>query len=294
MPEALQRVAIVMVVWVVAGLVLWWGRVPGPARRTLALLTSAAGLVFLLVAINTEGIRESPTVAVFLLGTPSIVEQVSASASLPYYVLTGVCLLLGTAGLSVRDDVAQRMERRWMLSAVGLSLAVTFLRFALEKAAAPASWTYVVGIVWLMPVVGAWFALNLRTQWRTIRPLVGSLLVYALAVRGTVATLMVVASTLRLGSHYDVSPWTNVMFRGHVYGYQAGSFAQILELAVVPQLVFWPPFTVVAGLLGAALALSAAAALRSRRPAPSPSVAGLDAPSGTEPAQSSGPAGSPL
>jgi hypothetical protein len=278
---ALQRVATAVVFWAVAALVLWWGRLPAPGRRTLALLTSAAGLVFLVLAVNTEGIRESPTVAVFLLGTPSVVEQVSASASLPYYVLTGVCLLLGTAGLAVRDDVAQRMERRWMASAVGLSLAVTLLRFALEKAAAPESWTYAVGIVWLIPVAGAWFAMNLRTNWRTVKPLAGSLLVYALTVRGFVALFMVVASTLRLGSHYDVSPWSHVMFRGQVYLYEPGSLAQILELAVVPQLVFWPPFTLFAGLLGAAVALGAAAVLGSRQPAASASVAGPEPARGT-------------
>lgn len=273
MPGALQRVAIVAVVWAVAALVLWWGRLPAPGRRTLALLTSAAGLVFLMLAINTEGIRESPTVAVFLLGTPSVVEQVSASASLPYYVLTAACLLLGTAGLAVRDDVAQRMERRWMASAVGLSLAVTLLRFALEKAAAPSSWTYAVGIVWLIPVVGAWFALNLRTTWRTVGALAGSLLVYALTVRGFVASLMIVATTLRLGSHYDVSQFVRVPFRGHVYEYAPGSFAQILELALVPQLVFWPPFTLAAGLLGAALTLLVAAAAAPRRSSPALNVA---------------------
>ena len=274
MPGTLQRAATVAAVWVAAAVILWWGRLPGPWRRALALLTSAAGLAFLVAAVNTEGVRESPTVAVFLLGTPNVVEQVSASASLPYYVLTGACLLLGTAGLSVRDDVAQRMERRWMASAIGLSLAVTLLRFALEKAAAPASWTYGVGIVWLAPVVGAWFALNLLGLGRGLRALAGSLLVYSIAVRGFVTALMVAASTLHLGSHYDVSPFVKVPFRGHVYSYEPGSFAQLVELAIVPQLVFWPPFTLVAGFLGAAVIRLAAGALAPRVTATSPAIAG--------------------
>ena len=63
--------------------------------------SSAVGLIMLMLALNTEGQREAPTTAEFLLSGRYVTGHVSASASLPYYVITAVCLLLGTAGLVV-------------------------------------------------------------------------------------------------------------------------------------------------------------------------------------------------
>lgn len=241
--------------WLVASAMLWWGRLPGPWRRLLAILTSAAGLGFLVLAMRTEGLRESPTMAVFLLGTPYVTGQASASASLPYYLATSVCLLLGTLGLAVRDETARDLARRWLETAIVLSLLITAVRFGLEKVAAPPVWTRAVGVTWLAPVVGAFFALNLRAEGKGLRPLVKALLLYGIAVRGAVAALMVVASTLSLGSHYDVSPLVLIRFAGSEYEFASGSFRQILLLAILPQIVVWPVYTVVVGLLGAGLAL---------------------------------------
>ena len=90
----------------VAGLVfLFWGRLPFRWRRVLAVLTSAGGVFFLVLALNTEGLRESPSVGSFLIGTPYVSGTVSASASLPYYVVTGVLLALGFLGLAAGDEV---------------------------------------------------------------------------------------------------------------------------------------------------------------------------------------------
>ena len=113
-------------------------------RRGLAIVTSGAGLVFLILALNTQGLRESATTAVFLVGRPYVTGQVSASASLPYYVATALCLLLGTLGLSVSDEAARRLRARWLATAIVLSLAVTATRFWLEKVAAPDAWSYAV------------------------------------------------------------------------------------------------------------------------------------------------------
>lgn len=257
MPSPLARVATIAAVWIAGAVLLAWGRLPGAWRRTLAVLTSAVGLLSLIFAVNTEGLRESPTVAAFLLGTPYVTQSASASASLPYYVLTGACLLLGTAGLAVRDDLALRLARRWMATAIVLSLAVTLLRFALEKVAAPASWTYPVGIVWLGPLVGASFALSLRADGKGLGSLLAALAVYAVGVRGFVAALVAVASTLRLGTHYDVSPFVRVSlpWSRHVYVFEPGSWSQILWVGVLPQLLFWPLFTLATGLAGAVAAL---------------------------------------
>jgi hypothetical protein len=260
MSATLGRIPVVLGVWTAAAALLWWGRFPGPWRRALALLTSAAGLVFLILALNTQGLRESATTAVFLVGRPYVTEQVSASASLPYYVATALCLLLGTLGLAVNDDAARGLRDRWLAIAIALSLAVTATRFWLEKVAAPQSWSYAVGVTWLAPVVGAFFALNLRREGKGLAGLTAALLLYGFAIRAAVAALMVVASTLRLGSHYDVSALVDVRnpLTGRVYHFAPGSFSQVWSVGVVPQLAVWPIYTLLAGLLGAAVALGAA------------------------------------
>ena len=230
-------------------------------------------MVSLILAMSTEGFRESPTVAVFLLGRPYVLENTAASAGLPYYVLTGVLLLLGFAGLAVGDEAASRFRRRPLAIAVGLSLLVTAVRFLLEKAAAPAGWTHAVGITWMAPVVGVYLALQFRAEKRSFSALLGALTLYAFAVRGAVALLMLVATRWRLGSHYDVSSLTLVAnpMTGQVYSFTAGSASQIVNVAILPQLVVWPIYTVLAGLLGAALAHIVASAWgRPASPAVSP------------------------
>ncbi len=241
-----------LAIWLVAGTALAWGWLPGRWRRLLALLTSAAGLGFLLVAVNSEGLREAPTVGVFLMGTPYVTEQASALASLPYYVLTGICLLLGTAGLAVGDDLARVLERRWMATAIALSLAVTATRFAMEKTAAPPSITQLFGLIWLAPVVGAFFYAALRGEGRGWPALVSALVIYGFAVRAFVTALYLAATTLHLGSHYDLgtaadvrTPW------GRTLHFVPGTFAQFGDLVLFPQLVVWPVFTVLSGALGA-------------------------------------------
>jgi hypothetical protein len=242
---------------------LWWPRLSGPWRRTLALATSAAGLVFLILALNSQGLRESASTAVFLVGRPYVTEHVSASASLPYYVATALCLLLGTAGLALSEDAVRVLRERWLATAIALSLAVTAARFWLEKVAAPPALCWAVGVTWLAPVVGAVFAFNLRREGKDgLAALALALLFYGFAVRAAVAALMVAASTQRLGSHYDVSALVRVRnpFTGSLYTFVPGSFNQVWTVGVIPQLAVWPLYTVLTGLLGAALALGMASA----------------------------------
>jgi len=241
---------------IVTAILLCWPRLAGPDRRRLALLSSGAGLVALILAMGAEGSRESPTLAVFLLGTPYVTERASASASLPYYVLTGVFLALGFAGLAPGDAEVRTIGRRWLVTAVALSWLVTAARFLLEKAAAPATWTHAVGVAWMPLPVGAFFALNLRAEGKGFPSLLAALVAYAYAVRGAVAALMVVATRFRLGSHYDVSQVVLVHnpLSGEAYAFEAGSLGQLLQLALVPQLLVWPLVTVLVGLLGAAVA----------------------------------------
>ena len=272
MPGTLSRVIAAPLFWAAAALLLWWGRLPGETRRGVALASSAVGLIMLMLALNTEGQREAPTTAEFMLSGRYVTGHVSASASLPYYVITGVCLLLGTAGLVLPDHQAQRLDGHWFAFAVGLSYGVTALRFALEKVAAPNSWTNAIGITWLAPIVGAYFLLHLREQGKGFGALALRMLGYALLVRAAVTLLMVAATTYRLGSHYDLSGFTRVKVpvSGTVRHFAPGSWEQIAFLGAVPQLTFYVAYTVAMGLIGAwifALATAArgqprAAALR--------------------------------
>ncbi len=242
------------VVWTAAALALNWGRLSGHRRRGVALLTSLAGIAALVVALSAHGQRDTLTTGQFLLGGAYVTGHASASASLRYYVVTAVCLLLGTAGLAVPDETAGRLRRHWVGTAIALSLVITALRFALEKVAAPMSWTHPVGITWLAPVVGAIFLRNAWDEGKGFRAVLGGLTAYALASRGAVALLMIVASAWRLGSHYDLSRVTDVWFWGEVHRFVPGSFKPILYLGVLPQITFWVCYTVVTGLMGAGLA----------------------------------------
>jgi hypothetical protein len=131
------RILALVGTWAAALVVLFWGSLPFRWRRTFALFTSACGMVFLVLGLQTEGLRESPTVGSLLMGAPYVAERVSASASLPYYVVTGVLLALGFLGLAAGDGAIGELSRRPLLNAAILSWAVTGLRVVLEKAAAP-------------------------------------------------------------------------------------------------------------------------------------------------------------
>ncbi len=243
----------VLAAWCGAAALLAWSGLPARWRRALALGSSLLGLVFLVLALGSEGLRETESTAVFLLGTPYVTASASASASLPYYVLTGLCLMLGTAGLAISDRTAAALWDAWASVAVATGWLVILIRFLLEKAAAPEALAHLFGVTWLAPLVGGFFWLRLRESGRGIAPLCGYLLLYSLAVRGPVAALYFVATRLRLGSHYDVYSVTTVRAPwGAVYHFEPGSLSQVLNLGVIPQFAVWPIYTLLSGLLGAA------------------------------------------
>jgi hypothetical protein len=241
----------------VAAVLLWWAWLPARLRRGLALAASGAGLVFLVLALNAAGHREAETTGTFVLGTAYVSGQASASAGLPFYVMTAVCLLIGTVGLALPDQSAGRLTRSPLATAIAVSILATVVRFALEKAAAPKDWTWAVGVTWLAPLVGAFLALRLRGEGRGLRALAPALLIYGLASRGWVALTYVAATIASLGSHYDLSSaWVQLRdpVTGAVRSFSPGSFSQMLYVVAVPQLLVWPLYTVVVGLVGAGAA----------------------------------------
>lgn len=241
--------------WAVAAALLFWPALPGRWRRALALGAGLTGVALLGLALRTEGVRETQTRAVYLLGQPFVTDQAQALASLPLYLLSGASLLLGMLGLVASDASAEDLSRHWLAHAIGLSLGLTALRFALEKAAAPAAWAEPVGVTWIAPVIGAHFAWHALRERRGFASVAIALVVYGVAVRASIAALMVAATTLRLGSHYDISRVVRVVnpLTRELVEFVPGSFDQVFRLGVLPQLLVWPLYTVISGLLGAGL-----------------------------------------
>lgn len=267
LPAVLRAVPAAIVVTAVAAALLSWGRLPAPRRRALSLAMSAVGVLFLVLALGAEGHREAETTAQFLIGSGYVTGHAWASVSLPYYLVTAVCLLLGTVTLAVSDEIARRVDRHWVAAAVVVSILVTVVRFSLERVVAPSSWSMAVGVTWLAPVVGALFLARLREEGRGWGALAVHLTTYGLLVRAAVAALMVVATRSRLGTHYDVAALHRVRmpFSGRIYTFEPGSWSQLMNVAVIPQLTFWVCYTLLAGLLGAALYALITGASRVRR-----------------------------
>jgi hypothetical protein len=242
--------------WGLALLMHWWPRLRAAWRMRLSVATSAAGLAFLVAAVQAEGLRESALTSVVLVGPATLTATASASASYYYYVLTAVSLLLGFAGLALGEPLARWLTPRVLLSSVAVAWLVTLVRFLLEKSAAPAFLVQAMGVTWLAPVAGAYFATALEPGRPALKSLVRLLVLYAFLVRGLVALLGVVATLRGLGTHYDASAVTSVAVAvtGHAFSFVPGSWRQVLWLTLVPQLVVWPAYTVAAGMIGAALA----------------------------------------
>jgi hypothetical protein len=242
--------------WALAFLLHWWPRLGAAWRRRVSIATNAAGLAFLIAAVRAEGLRESATTSMLLVGPSYLTDRASASASLYYYVLTAACLLLGFAGLAFGEPLARWLRRRWMLSTVLVAWLVTAVRFLLEKSAAPVPLVQAVGVTWLAPVAGAYLAGSLRLEATAGPRLLPTLFAYAYLVRGFVAGLGAAATRLGLGTHYDVSDLTEVplALTGQVYTLGPASWTQIFWLILLPQLTAWSLFTVGAARIGAALA----------------------------------------
>jgi hypothetical protein len=257
--------------WALGGLMHFWPRFPGRWRRVISVASSAAGLAFLVAGTAAEGLRETETTSLVVLGPSYLTATASASASLHYYVLTAVCLLLGFGGLVFGEPLARWLRRHWLVTAAAVAWLITVMRFLLEKSAASHLLTQVVGITWMAPVAGAFFAVCLRDEGRDRRSLVRPLVTYAFLARGFVVLVAVLATRLQLGTHYDVSPLVRVTLglTGTEHVFAAGSWSQLFWLSLVPQMVVWPAFTVAAGLAGGALAWRwAPQSLRRRSAAP--------------------------
>jgi hypothetical protein len=261
-----------------AVLMHWWPRLPPVWRRRISLATSAGGIACLVAALQAEGLRESALTSSVVVGPAVVTATASAAASLYYYVLTAFCLLLGFAGLGFGDALSRWLFPRPLASSVAVAWLVTVARFLLEKSAAPLALVQAIGVTWMAPVAGAYLATRPGAGRPGLRSLARTLVVYAFLVRGFVAVVGLLATRLGLGTHYDVSALTQVpvALTGAVYTFFPGGWSQVFWLTLVPQLLVWPAFTVIAGILGGALVslLPREAATRSRFPANIPPAGG--------------------
>lgn len=239
-----------------AVLLHWWPRLDTGWRLRVSVATSAAGVAFLVAAVKAEGLRESALTSMVLMGPETLTATARASASLYYYVLTATCLLLGFAGLALGEPLSRWLAPRWLATSVAVAWLLTMVRYLLEKSAAPGLLVQALGVTWLAPVAGAYLATGLPPGQDGRRPILRALVAYAFLVRGFVAALGIVATQLGLGSHYDVSGVTSVpvALTGDVYTFVPGGWRQAFWLTLVPQLLFWPAFTVAVGWLGARVA----------------------------------------
>jgi hypothetical protein len=243
---------------VLLGLLMhWWPRLDVPWRRRLSVATNVAGLAFLVAAMRAEGSRESAITSVLILGPAYHTATSSASASLYYYVLTALCLTLGFAGLAFGESLSALLARRYLLSAVLVGWLLTVARFLLEKSAAPPALAQAVGVTLMAPIAGAFLATCLRDAGKGRRALARELVAYAFLVRAFVAAVGVAATRLGAGTHYDVSNLTSVAlaFGGGAYTFVPGSWRQVFWMTLLPQLVAWPAYTVLVGLVAGALVL---------------------------------------
>ncbi|HEY6292251.1 MAG TPA: hypothetical protein VI455_11940 [Terriglobia bacterium] len=155
--------------------------------------------------------------------------------------------------------------------------------FALKLTAAgegPSSAVKAIGFAaggWIAMMVGAGIAFLSKATWPKIllgvglmamgtliqlvpwKALAKTLLAYAYAARIPVLIITYFAMQGRWGTHYDVE-----------YTGGAGFWTQYLELGVIPQLIFWVAYTVLAGaLLGGIAAALTRRGRRAAQPAPS-------------------------
>ena len=137
----------------------------------------------------------------------------------------------------------------WKIPAL-FALCVTLLRFTLEKFSAPESLAEAVGIGWLTFPFAVYFA------WKALRwrELFVNLALFILAARVPVVLLMVFASYLHWGTHYDISGLTHLDTQWGRLNYQPNSLRQHLHIIYLAQLVIMPLYNLAIGMItGAAV-----------------------------------------
>ncbi len=244
---------IIALSWALGALMHWWPRLPARWRRLASIASSAAGLAFLVAGTAAEGLRETATTSMVVLGPAYLTGTASASAQ--------PALLRADRGVPAprlrrphrrRAALARWLREHWLLSAVAVAWLVTVIRFLLERSASPPGPDRGGGSHLDGPGSGGLVRhLPPRQRPRDPAPCSAPLVAYAYLVRGFVALVAVRGHPLparhplrRLAAR----PGQRGAERLRLHASQRGSASQIFWLTLVPQLVVWPLFTVAAGL----------------------------------------------
>jgi len=135
----------------------------------------------------------------------------------------------------------------WKIPAL-IALGVTLLRFTLERLAVSPSVAEAAGIGWLTVPFAIYFALRAH-RWRE---LFVNLALFVWSARLPVVILMVLASYLRWGTHYDISSLTHLNTQWGRLNYQPNSFRQHLHMIYLAQLVIMPLYSMTTGMMAGA------------------------------------------
>jgi hypothetical protein len=161
-------------------------------------------------------------------------------------LLTYLAMRKRTQAGPIRQDEPLRLDL-WKIPAL-IALGVTLLRFTLEKFAVSQSLAEAAGIGWLTVPFAMYFGLRAHR----FRELFVNLALFVWSARLPVVILMVLASYLRWGTHYDISSLTHLDTQWGRLNYQPNSFRQHLHMIYLAQLVIMPLYSMATGMMAGA------------------------------------------
>jgi hypothetical protein len=228
----------------IAWLALRWTDLPAAAQAWLGRLFLLAAVVSFGAAPFVSGTLSQP-MGPFIMG-PNLhpAETVERSLGTAALGVGLVCLVLYALA-----RFGERLPwRHPVAKAAGLTLLVMLLRVFLEKLGLPLGLVTFFGIIWLIVPVAAYLGIE-AARAGSLGRFWAWMLGYTYGIRVFIVGVMLVATSLRLGTHYDNSAATRFTAFGREVVLQPGTWVQYRTLIVLPQLVLWAGLTLLAGLV---------------------------------------------
>lgn len=221
----------------IAAAILFAGWLSPRTRRFLSFAAIAGGIVLTLGAATVEGQRSSRLRALFLHHHCVVDEPSAPAAQLP--MLLGIVALAG-GFLALRAKPSRSLP---LSTPIVVASAIAILRFGVDRAAAPEAIAHAFGVLWLVPVLGAYAAVRGATG--ASSSIARDLAVLAFATRTPAFALNAITTYCDLGSHYSLARVARIAipFASDPVVFEPRSISQFLALSAVPQLVLWPILT---------------------------------------------------
>ncbi|HVN79162.1 MAG TPA: hypothetical protein VMW38_09200 [Terriglobia bacterium] len=159
------------------------------------------------------------------------------------FVLLSVLMVRKKQGSKLAYDAPVRLDL-WIIPGL-IALATSLLRFILEKASVSQALAELAGIGWLTIPVAVYLALRVQ-RWRE---LIINLALFVMAARVPVVMLMLLASNLHWGTHYDISSLTHLDTQWGRLNYEPNSFRQHLHIIYIAQLIIMPIYSIATGMI---------------------------------------------